>query len=681
MKETLLTVFGFASILNLNAQAPTYDWAAATGGTGSDWAYSVDADNAGNTYTTGYFYGTADFDPGAGTTNLTASSGSPDIFIQKLDASGNLVWAKSIGGAANEEAFSIHIDNTGDIYVAGYFQQTVDFDPGAGLFEITAIGGNDIFVLKLNASGDFIWAKQMGGGSDERAIGITTDLSGNVYTTGQFTNSADFDPGAGNTILTAIGGIDAYVQKLNSNGDFIWAKQIGGTSNIKGYSITTDSNGDIYSTGEFYGTADFDPNAGTNNLSSAAYSDSYIQKLDSNGNLLWASRSGGNNYAVGEHITIDASDNVLTTGYFYGIGDFDPGAGTHHLTAVGQGDVFIQKLDPSGNFIWAKGFGGTSNDRGKSVVTDASENVYVVGSFFGTVDFDPGVNTNNIAALGNTDAFIGKFDSNGEYIWVGAISGAINNEYAEDIVVDVNNNICTAGFFSQTVDFDPSAGSDIITWNGGTFDFYVHKMTQCLPATGTDVIVSCGDYSWVDGNIYTSDTSTATYVIAGGASSGCDSIVTLNLTINSVDTMVSINGITLTANTSGASYQWIDCDNNNDPINGATLQAFAPTINGNYACVIDDGTCQDTSSCYTISTVGIDKLNANSMNVYPNPGSDIITISSRFNIDRILIFDMMGSLVQTEFEMQFSIAKLTHGTYTISIQTAQGTIQKRFVKM
>jgi hypothetical protein len=145
------------------AQNLDFAWAKGIGATdGDDRAYSIAVDAAGNVYTTGYFEGTADFDPSAGVFNLT-SAGSVDIFVSKLDASGNFVWAKAMGGTSIDQATSIAVDASNNVYTTGYFYNTADFDPSAGVANLTSAGSGDIFVSKLDASGNFVWAKAMGG--------------------------------------------------------------------------------------------------------------------------------------------------------------------------------------------------------------------------------------------------------------------------------------------------------------------------------------------------------------------------------------------------------------------------------------------------------------------------------------------------------------------------------------
>jgi len=202
--------------LKLNS-AGNFVWVKATGGTNTDkdYGHGIAVDGAGNVYTTGYFAGTADFDPGPGTFNLT-SAGIDDIFVSKLDSAGNFIWAKAMGGTSVGEGYGIAVDGAGNVYGTGIFAGTVDFDPGPGSFNLTSVLGNyDIFVSKLNTAGDLVWAKAMGGTDADYGEGIAVDGAGNVYTTGGFYDTVDFDPGPGTFNLTSAGYEDVFVSKLS----------------------------------------------------------------------------------------------------------------------------------------------------------------------------------------------------------------------------------------------------------------------------------------------------------------------------------------------------------------------------------------------------------------------------------------------------------------------------------
>ena len=612
------------------AQNPNFEWAKQMGGTNYDKGYSITTDAVGNVYTTGMFGGTVDFDPGAGTANLTSAGGS-DIFIQKLDAAGNLLWIKQMGGTSNDEGYSIITDAGGNVYTTGWFKGTADFDPGAGITNLTSAGEEDIFILKLSPAGNLLWVKQMGGTYYDKGFSITTDAISNVYTTGYFCGTVDFDPGAGTANLTSANYQDIFIQKLDSAGNFLWAKKMGSTLDDEGNCITTDPSGNVYTTGYFYGTVDFDPGVGITNLTSTEKSDIFIQKLDGSGNLLWAKKIGGSSYDEGRSITTDAVGNVYTTGSFGSIVDFNPGAGNTNLTSAGASDIFIQKLDGAGNFLWAKKMGGTSVDYGHSITIDADGNVYTTGFFGDTADFDPGAGTANLTSVGKSDIFIQKLDAAGNLLWVKQMGGTYY-DYGMSITTDASSNVYTTGNFWYTADFEPGAGTTNLT-SVAYDDIFIQKLSQC-----------------------------------------------------NVDVSLTITDPTITANASGASYQWLDCDNNFTAIAGETAQSFTATANGNYAVEITQNTCVDTSQCVTISTVGINKNNIlNQISVYPNPTTGKIFIKGEnihtdaFSVvERVEIINPIGQTIKQytvrNKTILIDISSQTKGIYFLRITTNKGVV-------
>jgi len=535
------------------------------GGTTEDYGYAVTADAAGNVYTVGSFKGTADFDPGAGVSNLTANGPSPDIFISKLDAAGNFVWVKQISGDNFEECNAIKLDATGNIYVSGYFRGTVDFDPGVGVTSIYNLGQYDIFVAKLSTTGDLIWVKTMvdiNGAARGESHGLELDASGNIYLTGTYNYTIDFDPGAATAYLTSNGDYDLFVLKLDVSGNYVWAKNIGGTGADYGSSIKVDPSGNVYTTGYFNGTVDFDPGVGTSNHTSSGTADIFVMKMDPSGNYVWAKSMGGTGDDRGMSLALDVANNVYTTGYFNSTVDFDPGVGTNSMTSAGSADIFIQKLDNSGNFIWANKFGAIGDDRGLSLVLDTAKNVYTTGYFNKTVDFDPsvvGVTNHTASSFGSL--FISKLDAAGNYIWSKSTIGTSSIERGNGMFLDPANSIYVAGYVYGTADFNPDAGVLNLT-SAGLYDATVMKLSQCTDMSITDTRVACDTYTWTNGLTYTSNNNTAVQNLVSVG--GCDSTVTLNLTINhsstGIDTKVAcdsytwIDGLTYTSSNSTATH-------------------------------------------------------------------------------------------------------------------------------
>ena len=415
--------------------AGNFVWAKAMGDTGWDAGHGIAVDLSGNVYTTGFFEGTVDFDPGVGTAELTGTADA-DIYVQKLDSAGNFVWAKAVGGLERDQGRGIAVDSSGNVYTTGFFDGTVDFDPGVGTFDLisTRVGsfGGDVFVQKLDSAGNFVWAKGMGGSYVDHGLGIVVDTSDNVYTTGVFQDMADFDPGPGTFNLISEGGNDIFVSKLDSAGTFVWAKAMGGIDGDEGDGIAVDSSGNVYSTGFFEGTVDFDPGAGTADLTSAGSLDSFVQKLNSAGIFVWAKAMGGTDPQGGSGIAVDTSGNVYTTGSLEGTADFDPGSGTANLTSAGLNDIFVSKLDSAGDFVWAKAMGGTSFDVGLGIAVDGSGGVYTTGFFDGTADFDPGAGTANLTSAGSIDIFVSKLSSLATWVdfgFVGIEDGSFDNPF------------------------------------------------------------------------------------------------------------------------------------------------------------------------------------------------------------------------------------------------------------
>lgn len=332
--------------------------------------------------------GTIDFDTEAGTSNLT-SLGSSDIFIIKMDASGSFQWARNMGSVNADEAISIKTDALGYIYSTGYFTGVADFDPGTGAINLTSVGNWDAFIQKLSSDGNLIWAKRVGANGNDFGHSVSIDMSGNVYTTGGFTGTVDFNPDNEIFNLTSSGMRDIFIQKLDSNGDLNWAKKIGASLDDWGLSVALDTFGNMYAAGVFSGTVDFDPGVDTSILVSMGSIDIFIVKLDNNGNFIWAKSIGSSLGDIGLYLTVDSFNNIYLTGSFSGTADFDPGPSTHDLTSGGLKDAFILKLDSNGNFNWAEQVSSPSDVSGYSIALDNYGGVYATGIFTGIANLYP----------------------------------------------------------------------------------------------------------------------------------------------------------------------------------------------------------------------------------------------------------------------------------------------------
>lgn len=460
---------------NLGAQTPFFSWAKSFAGSGDDTPYALYVDATGNVYTTGYFNGTVDFDPGPGVYTLT-SQGGQDVFFSKMSASGNLIWAKKIGGSGAEKGLAIKVDPSGNVYLSGWFTATADFDPGLGISNLSSNGNTDIFIAKYNGTGDFLWAHSFGDIGLDVACSLDLDNLGNIYSTGIYMATVDFDPGpASFSITSRDSSEDVFVLKLSNSGNFIWVKSFGGISIDRATGISLDVTGNILIGGYDYGNCDFDPGPGTYTLpTSNPASDPFVCKLNNSGNFIWAKKFTCINYDYSAAISVDRSNNVYSTGSFNGTMDFDPGPASYTLTSPGSDRAYVAKLDSNGNFVWAKDLGG--NSMGSGITLDMNKNVYSTGSFYGPADFDPSAGTYTIAGGGNGDIYISKLDSSGNFKWAIGMGGP-SGDGGRSVFVDNNDDIYTTGGFTDSVDFDPGIGISKL-FSTGSFDVFIHKLSQ-----------------------------------------------------------------------------------------------------------------------------------------------------------------------------------------------------------
>ncbi|MBW6513273.1 MAG: SBBP repeat-containing protein [Candidatus Syntrophosphaera sp.] len=367
-------------------------WTIRAGGSDQDHGNGIIADPAGNVLVIGSFRATAVF----GSTTLV-SQGQEDIFVAKLDAGGNWLWAKRAGSADFEFAESIAADANGNCYISGAFSSGADF----GGTVLDSAGGRDIFVAKLDAGGNWLWARRAGGSGGDNAQAVTVDPDGNALITGSFRTNADF----GSTTLICIGFTDIFVAKLDLAGNWLWVVQAGGTHYDEGWDLVTDSAGNVYFTGYYAADAVFGPY----NLPCEGISDSFVARLDADGNWLGVERISGSGDVYTYGIFRDSGGAIYLTGEFALTAVFGP----HTLESMGSSDVFAAKLSADGNWLWAIPASCPNWATGWHITADDSGNAYLTGYFNNTISFGSHV----LTALGNSDAFIAKVSSGDVWTW------------------------------------------------------------------------------------------------------------------------------------------------------------------------------------------------------------------------------------------------------------------------
>ncbi|NJO58573.1 MAG: DUF4114 domain-containing protein [Richelia sp. RM2_1_2] len=268
------------------------------------WGFGIDSDKVGNTYTTGFFSGNVEF----GNNSLT-SVGDSDVFVTKLDSNGNVIWAEQLENTALGVDIGIGVssDDLGNAYVIGI----KDADTETDIFDISEDSSSvegEGFISKLDSSGNLVWTQNFDSTSLSSGTDIATDKVGNSYVIGTFLS----DVTLGNQTLLSAGNTDIFLTKLDIDGNIEWSQNLGGTLSDTGNSISLDSAGNIYVTGSFEDTVSF----GDTTLTSNGESDAFIAKLDNNGNIVWAQSFGGTLLDFGNKLSVDDKDNIYVTGSF-----------------------------------------------------------------------------------------------------------------------------------------------------------------------------------------------------------------------------------------------------------------------------------------------------------------------------------------------------------------------------
>jgi hypothetical protein len=528
----------------------------------------------------------------------------------------SLSWVVSLGNSADDQPGRVAVDASGNVYSVAVCTGTIDLDPGPGVFNMT--GNNTGYLLKLDAAGNFVWAQPIGEQGYALPTNIAVDSSGNIYVTGEFYATVDFDPGPNTFSLTgSLTNSNIFICRLDSNGSFSWAKQIGESASYAyNYSLSLDKESNVYITGSFGQTGDFDPGPGTFNMTSLGGQSSFVEKLDSLGNFIWAkSFQCSNGAGLGVSVAVDKNQNVYTIGRFMGTADFDPGPGVISLTSNnGSEDIYISKLDAAGNFVWAKIFGSPQLDLPGQIILDTSGNLYICGFFSGSVDFDPGSTVYNLTSAGQIDAFFCKYTSAGSLVWAKRFGGQ-GSDIGTSMALDQSGNLYGTGGFFMTASTD--VGPDYFSLGSvGGEDVFVFKQD------------ASGSFAWMRSMGGSGDEFANSLVLDG-------------------------NGNVISTGTYATTADF-------DPTSGT----YNLASNGNHDSYIFK---------LTGVNVGIEQpLEKAGFSLAPNPTNGRLSIkTSGSKIGKVYVFDLSGRFLMAEFIQQkegsLDLYSLAPGTYIISI--------------
>ncbi|RJP31588.1 MAG: hypothetical protein C4547_15375 [Phycisphaerales bacterium] len=404
-----------------------------------------------------------DFDPTKGEVLFPTTRWS-DAFITKFRPDGRHVWTRVIAGEGEEYALGVAVDRMGDIYVTGAFENnrtyTVDFDPTKGVDRRELVGASDVFITKLRADGSYGWTHTIGAYFFDKGQGVAVNGQGDVFVTGAVgVGRIDFDPEKGEDWKTT-STFTVFVSKFQSDGDYEWTV----TNRGEGYAVAATDDGGVVVGGRQDGI--------------------FTMRVDAEGGREWSHylRSDVNS-GHARDVAITPDGGVVVSGRMYGTTDFDPGPGVDERTDPGDGGVFVTKYAADGNYLWTYTPGNNEEDASaESIAVGPSGQIFVTGEFSLTMDFDPDGKGDVKYAVGVGDAFVTTLEPDGQYGGWTATCSSSQTVKGYAIAVDKNEDLFFAGYFTRTVDFNPTPGVD---WRDAEFhDLFVSR----LNCGGCDVL-------------------------------------------------------------------------------------------------------------------------------------------------------------------------------------------------
>jgi hypothetical protein len=425
-----------------------FEWGYAWGAGGADQALGVAVDPDGNVVVTGRASGTFDLDPTAGVLMVTSANTTFDVFVIKLSSEGVFLWGRLFGSNSNDAGLGIAVGQGGSILTTGHVGGVTDLDPGSGVASAGGFGQQDIYVQQLDANGLFVWGRVVGGTANDQAYACAVDQSGNVFLTGEFRGTVDFDPGAPVLALTSGGSEDAFAMKWDGAGNVLWAHRFGGTGSERSRAVAVGPDGGPVFTGRVTSVTDFDPGPAVFSLPGSSLEDAFLVKLNSSGSFQWAFLL--NSFLnEGRGLAVDAQNNVYATGSYSSSSssplDLDPGVGINAITSNGGGDLFMASYTTSGVFRWGFGLGSAQNDIAHGIALGQQGRFILLGEYRQTMDMEPGPDVQLLTNGGGQDAFTALFnkpDCEGVFVDVRAV---LSGAYEDDGLALMRDDLRTAG--------------------------------------------------------------------------------------------------------------------------------------------------------------------------------------------------------------------------------------------
>lgn len=472
--------------LSNSSIAQSWEWAIHGGGTTSDKGTAIVTDANGFSYVTGYFNEAADF----GAFNMPLiDEHSKEVFIAKVDPNGNYVWVRRGSNHYDDRGLGICLDPAGNIFVTGTCWGGIIFD---GLSEYNSTWYTDqIFVVKLDTDGNFIWLKNAGNDyGDDHGHDLVSDNLGNIYVTGFVSNWSFGCGGASQAVFGThtipLDNCDSlgFVAKLSNDGNWLWAKSFGGVDGERDNRIAIDLASNVYVSGGFTGTRDF----GTATITSEGGVDIFVTKYDQNGTFQFVKNTGSTLDDRANDITVDKNNYVYITGEFRDHVAFGTDTVNNNGGANGR-DIFVSRMDVNGNWIWATKAGSNDGgDRGCGITSNQHNNVFVTGQFKGSADFGNSLNLST-SSPDSIQIFVAAIDTAGDWNWALQAGGVDDDERGNAVSCDTSCNLYCTGYYRQ----NNSYGTHSVSNFGGR-DIFIAKIDQaCFDVVIDDTIIDDDD--------------------------------------------------------------------------------------------------------------------------------------------------------------------------------------------
>ncbi|MBL7755292.1 MAG: T9SS type A sorting domain-containing protein [Chitinophagaceae bacterium] len=706
MRQVLMLLFCFVTS-NLQAQG-TYqiNWSGIVGssytaggavGYGREFIHKLASDVENNVYFIGTYQDAFPLTLGAGSFSMNyppyaAQAPSYDklYYLGKCNSNGDLLWVKRLSqdflNPYNElytklNALTLHPD--GHIIVGGSSHEYVPY-PFTN-YELV-----EAKVWKLDTSGNVIWSKvfptvnKWFSGTSEIAH-VQCDTAGNVVLIGQFTDSLDCDPSsgvhwlrAGDTNISR----DIFMIKLDALGNLLWGKSISGTYWEELYDASINQNNQIYISGRCGSFTDFDPDTATHFLDTSINSAPFVASYSPDGAFRWVA----NLHAPLLHVS--STNQLLLAGNLAQSQNLNP-LGNPILPPLQTGTAsHLAAYDTSGQNLWYRIFYANSNTADldfRTLTSGPDQRIHLAGDYFGKIDFDPESSVMYTDTL-NSKSFILQLDDAGRFMSAKGFNQSSTTSPRIEIydqLINTSNEIILSGRLYNSVtsnsdssDLNPDANQMNMVFPAGTADGFLVNLTNCT-LQRYDTLMAC-DSIEIGGITFHSSFS---YNYTFPSNATCDTVLHTYYHLIQIDTAIVQNGFTLTAQDTSCSYQWIRCNPLVVLLND-TLQSYTPSVNGQYAVILSNGGCQDTSSCISVQATSIGAwIEEAAWSVFPNPSDGVIRIAipAAKRLKGKRIWNLQGQMMQSDDTPTATLYlnPLANGLYLIEIQTDTGSIWKQ----